>query len=58
VQDNVVKRRILGIRERKEERRLHNEQMNNFCSSSSVTEKSGIVTGWITEELRLDSRKE
>jgi len=54
----MVKRRILGIRERKEGRRLHNEQPENFCSSSSVTEKSGIVTGWITEEFKLDFRKE
>jgi len=54
----MVTRRMLGIRERKEGRRLHNEQLDNFCSSLSVTEKSGVVTGWITEEFRLDSRKE
>jgi hypothetical protein len=48
VQD-VAKRRILGLRERKEGKRLHNEQVDNFCSSPSVIEKSGKMTGWITE---------
>jgi len=58
MQDNVAKRRILGLRERKEGKRLYNEQLDNFCSSPSVIEKPGIMTGWITEEFRLDSRKE
>jgi hypothetical protein len=39
VQDNVAKRRILGLRERKEGERLHNEQVDNFCSSPSIIEK-------------------
>jgi hypothetical protein len=51
----VVKRRILGLRERKERKRLHDEEQDNFCSSPSFIEKSGIVTGWITEEFKLDS---
>jgi len=58
VPDNVAKRRIMGLRERKEGKRLHNEQLDNLCSTPSVIEKAGIMTGWITEEFRLDSRKE
>jgi len=54
----MVKRRILRLREKKEGKRLHSEQLDNLCSSSSVIEKSGIVAGWITEEFGLYSRKE
>jgi hypothetical protein len=54
----VAKNRISGPREKKEGKRLHKEQLDNFCSSPTVIEKSGIMTGWITEEFRLDSRKE
>jgi hypothetical protein len=39
VQDNVTKRRILGLRERKEGKGLHNEQLDNFCSSPPMIEK-------------------